>query len=108
MKEKELKKYDKLPNCKEIFNTYYRWNNCRAEQINIHESKFFGEWKNGERYDGIEWLWSGGGKYDGNKYVGRWKNGQKHGKGTLYKPSGRKYIGNWKNNKMEGLLEYFD
>lgn len=116
-KEKELKKYDKLPNCKDIFSHSYEWNNCRAEKIKIHESKFFGEWKNGERYKGIEWLWRQKEKYDGDKYVGEWKNGKKHGKGTFYKYemrkdtknkyNGEKYVGEWKNGQKHGKGTFY-
>ena len=74
----------------------------RGTQIWDDNSKYEGEWENGQ--------FNGYGIYyysNGEKYIGEWKNSLKDGVGELVWPEGKKYVGYFKNDEMNGIGIYY-
>ena len=60
-------------------------------------SKYVGEWKDGEFYEGTR-TWA-----NGAKYAGEFKDFKFHGQGTYTNANGNKYVGEFKDGKYNGL-----
>jgi len=94
-------KQSTLPNCEGSYNER-TWTNCYGiYKWSNTNSKYEGEFLNGDRHGFGSFFYS-----NGDKYIGEFKNDRINGMGSVFFASGAKYIGELKNGKRHGQGTY--
>jgi hypothetical protein len=79
----------------------FDWDKCQGTVSYPDDSKYVGEFKDGNRNGQGTLIYP-----IGDKYVGEWKDDKYHGQGTFTWADGEQYVGEFKDDKQNGQGTY--